>query len=108
MEFLDNSIRPEPKDEPRSPKTCFLEITYATPSPPFTLNMGKSSEAAVSAVSDVTASALVNQGNEALARFNPELALQFFQRARTLEPSDPGLMDATAEIYLQVTLFVSH
>lgn len=53
-------------------------------------------------VQDVTASALVEQGNAAVASFQPELALRFYQRALEKEPNDTNIMDALADVHLQL------
>lgn len=41
---------------------------------------------------DATPEALIQRGNHALATFQPELAMRFFQRALTLTPTDTNIM----------------
>lgn len=49
-----------------------------------------------------SASSLVDQGNVALSQCQPELASQFFQRALEMQPSDTNIMDALADVQLQM------
>jgi predicted Zn-dependent protease len=49
-----------------------------------------------------TPEALVEQGNVALANMKIELAAQFFQRAFALAPEDTNIMDALADVLLQM------
>ena len=50
----------------------------------------------------VTTDALIEQGNIALSRFEPELALNFFLRAHEMKSDDTNIMDALADIHLQL------
>ena len=49
-----------------------------------------------------TPEALIQHASSALAAFQPELALKFFQRAQALAPDDTNIMDATADCLLQL------
>jgi predicted Zn-dependent protease len=61
----------------------------------------KGSTARVEAVAH-TPEALIEQGNVALAGMKIELAAQFFKRALELSPSDTNIMDALADVLLQM------
>ena len=50
----------------------------------------------------ISVSSLVEEGSKALARMEPELAQKFFERALSLEPNNTNLMDALADIFIQV------
>ena len=50
----------------------------------------------------VTVEGLVEQGNNALSKLQPELAVKFFQRARAIRPDDTNVMDALADVHLQL------
>lgn len=50
----------------------------------------------------VTPEALIEQGNVALAKMQPELASQFFSRAHQMKPDDTNIMDALADVLLQL------
>ena len=50
----------------------------------------------------ITAEALVEQGNIARARCEPELALNFYKRAHETKPEDTAIMDALADVRLQL------
>jgi len=45
---------------------------------------------------------LVAQAQIALQSFKPELALKFFERAHTAAPDDTMIMDALADVHLQL------
>lgn len=49
-----------------------------------------------------TAEMLVEQGNVALSNMQLELAEQFFSRALTMSPSDTNIMDALADVQIQL------
>jgi tetratricopeptide (TPR) repeat protein len=49
-----------------------------------------------------TAEDLILQANIALSKIQPELASQFYQRALLLSPNDTNIMDALADVYLQL------
>lgn len=61
---------------------------------------GKKAVKAVKAV--VTVEGLVEQGNNALSKLQPELAVKFFQRARDIRPDDTNVLDALADVHLQL------
>ena len=46
--------------------------------------------------------ALIAQGNNALSTMQPELALKFFERAIGMSPEDTNIMDALADVHLQL------
>jgi tetratricopeptide (TPR) repeat protein len=50
----------------------------------------------------VTVEGLVEQGNNAISKLQPELAVKFFQRARALRPDDTNVLDALADVHLQL------
>ena len=50
----------------------------------------------------VTVEGLVEQGNNALSKLQPELAVKFFQRARAISPDDTNVLDALADVHLQL------
>lgn len=50
----------------------------------------------------ITVDALVEQGNVALNRLQPELASSFFKRALDIEPENTNLMDAYADVLMQL------
>ena len=50
----------------------------------------------------VNISELLEQGNIALDRADPELALKFFERALFLNKTNTQIMDTLAEVYLQL------
>jgi tetratricopeptide (TPR) repeat protein len=50
----------------------------------------------------MTVEKLVEQGNTALASMQPELALKFFERAHGMSPEDTNVMDALADVHLQL------
>lgn len=45
---------------------------------------------------------LVEQGNNALSNLQPELAMKFFERALSMSAQDTNIMDALADVYLQL------
>ena len=47
----------------------------------------------------VTVEGLVEQGNNALSKLQPELAVKFFQRARAISPDDTNVLDALADVH---------
>jgi predicted Zn-dependent protease len=49
-----------------------------------------------------TAQKLVEQGNIALGNMELELAEQFFSRALGMEPNDTDIMDALADVQIQI------
>eukprot|EP01036_Dinobryon_divergens_P041840 gene41840-55501_t len=53
-------------------------------------------------VKQITAEALIEQGNIALQRFEYELASNFFKRALEKKPEDTNIMDALADVFLQL------
>ena len=50
----------------------------------------------------VTVEALIAQGNAALSNMQPELAVKFFERANGMSPMDTNVMDALADVHLQL------
>lgn len=50
----------------------------------------------------VTVEALVAQGNNAVSTMQPELAVKFFERAIGMSPQDTNIMDALADVHLQL------
>lgn len=52
--------------------------------------------------SEITTEKLVEQGNNAVATMQPELALKFFQRAHDMNPDDTNIIDALADVHLQL------
>lgn len=50
----------------------------------------------------VPVEALIAQGNNALSTMQPELALKFFERAIGMSPQDTNIMDALADVHLQL------
>jgi tetratricopeptide (TPR) repeat protein len=50
----------------------------------------------------VTKEALIEQANIALAKLQPELSKKIFQKALDLFPDDTNLMDALADVHLQL------
>jgi Flp pilus assembly protein TadD len=42
------------------------------------------------------------QGNNALLNVQPELAVNFFERANNMAPKDTNIMDALADVHLQL------
>jgi len=51
---------------------------------------------------ETTTDRLVEQGQLALQNFQPDLALKFFQRALVAAPGDTNIMDALADVHLQL------
>jgi len=49
-----------------------------------------------------TPESLIEQGNVALSRLEPELAVKFFSAALKLSPTDTNIMDALADVHIQV------
>lgn len=49
-----------------------------------------------------TAASLIEQGNLALSRLEPELAAKFFTAALKLSPQDTNIMDALADVQIQL------
>ena len=45
---------------------------------------------------------LIEQGNNALSKLQPELAIKFFMRASELSPEDTNIMDALADVHLNL------
>ena len=62
----------------------------------------KSSKKRLGSDSRISADELVRQGNVALSNVQLELAASLFERAMKLQPNDTNIMDALAEIYLQI------
>mmetsp|Transcript_35904 Transcript_35904/g.33992 ORF Transcript_35904/g.33992 Transcript_35904/m.33992 type:complete len:360 (-) Transcript_35904:46-1125(-) len=50
----------------------------------------------------VTVEGLIEQGNNALLSVQPELAVQFFERAHSMAPVDTNIMDTLADVHLQL------
>lgn len=50
----------------------------------------------------VKAEDLVDQGNAALSKMQPELALKFYSRALSLAPENTNIMDALADVHIQL------
>jgi tetratricopeptide (TPR) repeat protein len=50
----------------------------------------------------VTVEGLIEQGNNAVAKYQPDLAVKFFERARDMSPYDTDIMDALADVHLQL------
>lgn len=63
---------------------------------------GKDKAKAKAKAKPVTVEGLIEQGNVAAASMQPELAMRFFQRALTMEPEDTNIMDALADVCLQL------
>lgn len=55
-----------------------------------------------SGATDSSPHKLVEQGQLALQNFQPDLALKFFVRAHEAAPNDTNIMDALADVHLQV------
>lgn len=70
----------------------------------FEERMGKSKKSKKSTIQAVSldVSKLVEQGQLALDRAEPELALKFFERAHSLNSSDTSIMDSLADVLLQL------
>ena len=62
----------------------------------------KAAKGAGAATKVVTAEALVAQGNNAMASMQPELAVKFFKRAHDMCPENTDIMDALADVHLQL------
>lgn len=45
---------------------------------------------------------LIEQANNALNKFQPELAAKFYKRAIEMSPNETNLMDAYADVLLQL------
>ena len=45
---------------------------------------------------------LIEQGNYAVSKLQPELAIKFFMRASELSPEDTNIMDALADVHLNL------
>lgn len=45
---------------------------------------------------------LIEQGNNALSKLQPELAIKFFMRASEMSPEDTNIMDALADVHLNL------
>ena len=50
----------------------------------------------------ITTEKLVEQGNNALMAMQPELAVKFFQRAYDMDSNDTNIMDALADVHMQL------
>ena len=66
------------------------------------MKKGSSASKKTTTGSEVTTTKLVEQGNNAVAAMQPELALKFFQRAHDMDPHDTNIVDALADVHLQL------
>jgi tetratricopeptide (TPR) repeat protein len=63
---------------------------------------GKPQQASKTAKKAATPEDFIEQGNLALSRLEPELAAKFFSAALKLSPSDTNIMDALADVLIQL------
>lgn len=62
----------------------------------------KATKAAPKKAASVSVEGLIEQGNNAISKLQPELAIKFFMRARELSPEDTNIMDALADVHLNL------
>ena len=63
---------------------------------------GAAASTSVTAKSPITTEKLVEQANNALSALQPELALKFYQRAHDMDSNDTNIMDALADVHMQL------